>query len=155
MTTEEWLQFKVDRQRDVTGDVVHPTLCPKLTLNGVDFAIPPRKVRDDACLAPVFSEDGKVELDIKQPPVVLEWPEIATVFAGAPVRVTVECDQGHIHEAEIEDMAEHLEYFISCCELAGRALREQYSLSADDLTLMLAPGDGNALWIAQLIDWCA
>jgi len=155
MTFDQWKEFEAVHRREISGDVAHPDNCPKLTIFGVDFAIPSRKVQVTASLTPKF-DGGKATLTIHEPPEVPEWSEIKEVSLGAPVVPVNECPTcGHIQELQLEDMAGHVEYLGKCMELAARSLRCQYELSDDDLSLMFAPADINSTWLVDLLEWCA
>ena len=155
MTFEQWKEFEASHRREISGDVAHPDNCPKLTIFGVEFAIPSRKVQPTASLIPKFT-GGKVVLTALEAPEVPEWPEIKEVSLGAPVVPVNECPTcGHIQELQLEDMADHVEYFGKCMELAARALRCQYELSDDELSMMFEPLENNDTWLVGLLEWCA
>lgn len=137
--------------KPVTDGVPHGDLCPKLTLHGVAFAIPPRGVR----MVPRF--DG--------PAVRFEtvWPceeadvDARRLLALAPLKrdVCPRCGQAVGGRIEI-DPGGGSEFLALCFSLAGRLLRRFYDLDDHRLTELLSfPTDQPPTWIAELLAWSA
>ena len=120
--------------------VTHPDQCPKLRLQGVDFAIPPRGVQ----IVPTFDDEGKATLTVEG---VEQWPEIEGLLARLAGYVTdddelaIDCDK----DAEL------------ICELmtlARKVLLVQYELTNEQLSSLLAMSAGFLpTWVAGLIQW--
>lgn len=153
MTYDEWRQFKIDHQRDLVGDVQHPNDCPKLTIHGVEFAIPSRKPLDVIFKA-VFSGDD-VEIAIQPPPQLLEWPEIPEVFNEMLELIEQYHGEKTDGEIDISCVITNVKFLEKCCKLAAKALRRQYDLSDADLGQMIEFTLENNKWLPQLLGWCA
>jgi len=147
------LYFKQLRSRcarPVGNEVLHGDLCPKLTLHGVGFCIPPRTLR----VEPVFSGDGRTGVRLRCPGDFDSQARDLLKLAPLQTRVCRRCGQslgGHI---ELDD--EGGRFLAACFDLAGRLLRRQYDLSDEQLADLLAfDTDQPPVWIAQLLAWAA
>ena len=137
--------------KPASDGVLHGDLCPKLTLHGVEFAIPPRGVR----ISPRF--DGpSVRLDVIWPGGDLD-ADARRLLALAPLKreVCPRCGQAVGGRIEI-DPAGGSEFLALCFSLAGRLLRRYYDLDDHRLTELLSfPADQPPAWIAELLAWSA
>ena len=126
--------------------VRHPDECPKLTIQGIEWAIPPR----GTSVRPKFV-GGKVELAGTDD---LDWPEIAATIAAADARDEATCPTcGQPTEAALE--ASH-EFLVAGFALAARALRHQYDLTDDQLSDLLEFGSADLpVWTVELLAWAS
>lgn len=127
----------------------HPDRCPKLTLRGVEFAIPARGAK----VAPQF-KDGKVMVAIADQE---RWPQAEGLLASMPVverNVCPQCGQARTTTLEIE-VNSGTEFLVKAFELAAAMLRVQYDLTDEQLADLLAfDAADKPQWIGQLIRWC-
>ncbi len=143
-------QLRARCARPVNGDVLHGDLCPKLTLHGVGFCIPPRTLR----VEPVFDGDGRAGVRIRCPGDFDSHARALLKLAPLQTRVCRRC--GQIAGGRIELDGEGGKFLAACFDLAGRLLRRQYDLSDEQLADLLAfDTDQPPVWIAQLLAWAA
>ena len=142
-------EIEANHRKTRSQGAVHPDLCPKLTLHGVDFAIPPRGVE----VRPVFDgESVRTEMGGEQ-----DWPQADTLLRSAPVVAGQKCPAcGQTIGAElVVELTDSAEFLHQCFALSGKLLRAQYSLSGGQLADLLAFGATESpQWIAQLLRWC-
>ena len=142
-------KLEVRRRRGLPG-AEHPDQCPKLTLHGVGFAIPPRRSRVVPTFTPVglvVETQGGTDL-----PESRRLVELAEVAEQAPCP---ECGRPHrvCLAVRVENDAEFLR---TAFLLAGKLLDRQYDLSAEQKAALLAfDSDRLPIWIPQLLAWCA
>jgi hypothetical protein len=130
-------------------EALHPDACPKLTLHGVAFAIPPRGGR----IAPVFAPGGPtVEARGAE-----DWPqarrllELAEVVEHEPFGL---CGQPRRLSLRVT-LERDAEFLRLAFALTGALLDRQYRLTDEQKTLLLAfEADRLPQWIPQLLAWC-
>jgi len=136
--------------RPVGNEVLHGDLCPKLTLHGVGFCIPPRTLR----VEPVFSGDGRTGVRLRCPGDFDSQARDLLKLAPLQTRVCRRCGQSTGGRLELD--GEGSKFLAACFDLAGRLLRRQYDLSDEQLADLLAfDTDQPPAWIAQLLAWAA
>jgi hypothetical protein len=152
MTPEQrqpWQRLEVASRRPVGPGSRHPDECPKLTLRGAAFAIPPRGLR----VVPEFGPQG-VSVSVAG---TRDWPEADNLLRLAPIRPEEVCPQcGRALRASLRTGADDdIAFLTACFALAGRLLDEQYELTPSQKAELLAfPSNEVPAWIAQLLQWC-
>ena len=130
--------------------MAHPDQCPKLTLHGVGFAIPPRGMR----IVPEFGPGG-VTVSATE---VERWPEAKKLLAIASIHPGEACQRcGRPADAVLEvDLKRDIEFLATSFGLAGELLDRQYDLTPQQKADLLAfDSDRIPVWIVQLLRWCA
>jgi len=138
------------RSRRGLSDADHPDDCPKLTLHGAAFSIPPRRSR----VVPAFTPDGLVveTRDGTDPPESCRLVELAEIREQASCPTCGRPQRIHL-TVRVDDNAEFLRIAFV---LAGKLLDRQYDLTADQKTALLAfDSDRLPTWISQLLAWCS
>jgi hypothetical protein len=146
---QRYVRLEARARRAVGDGAVHPDLCPKLTLHGVAFAIPPRDIR----VLPEFSAAG-VTMSI----VGLDrWPEADRVLALATSEgedVCPACGRPRIASVEV-DLDRSRDFLSASFGLAAELLARQYEVSDQEKAELLAfPLDRAPVWLTQLLHWC-
>jgi len=143
-----WKELEVASRRS-KGDGRHPDECPKLTLHGVEWAIPPR----GAQIVPTFSDDG-VEIVCSSEE---DWPEAEKVISLVPMKersFCPQCKQPTSVELEV-DLDSNNDFLKACFGLAGKLLDKQYTLTPEQKGELLAlNADDVPEWILELLRWC-
>ena len=147
---ERYKQLETRARRKLGDAALHPDLCPKLTLHGVGFAIPPRGGRVTPTFGPQGVAVSVVGLD--------EWPEAKELLHRARSGKAETCPTcgRTLPGPPALDADRDVDFLAAAFVLAGRLLDRQYELSRQDKSDLLAfRGDGLPEWIVQLLCWCA
>jgi len=127
--------------------VRHPDECPKLTIQGLDWAIPPNG-RDTA---PVFADDEVVDVRVEPG---LDWPEIAAIIAAAEFEDVAVCE--YCGATVTTNLLAGSDFMLGAYKLAVRALRAVYDLPAERLAELLTIPPGEIPdWMVTLLAWAA
>jgi len=138
-------RLEVTRRR---ADAPHPDECPKLRLHGVLFGIPPRR---EAGVSFRFDGDGAHVTGQEAEPM----PEVRAIADAARIRRRACPRCGRVLTGRLTvDPHGDVEFLELCATLAGRLLRRHYTLTDDELAVLLAfdaqhPPD----WLAQVVQW--
>jgi hypothetical protein len=147
---DRYRQLETRARRKVGGHVLHPDLCPKLTLHGVGFAIPPRGAR----IVPAFGPGG-----VTVSTAGLEgWPQARELLRLARLRRDETCQTyGPSPGASLDvDAQRDADFLLASFDLAARLLDRQYELTDHEKAELLAfRSDEMPAWIVQLVCWCA
>jgi len=148
--THRYRELEAAARRPTGAGVLHPDRCPKLTLHGVAFAIPPRGGR----VSPVFGPHGvTVALDGME-----SCPQAEALLTSAPVRTDGTCAScGRPAPGPLEvDPEGDVAFLAAAFELAARLLDSQYDLTEEQKADLLAfDSDRVPRWLVQLLRWCA
>lgn len=148
MDVEAVKKLEVDCRRGL-GEAPHPDRCPKLTLHGVAFAIPPRR----SSVVPVFGSDG---VKIETHPGV-NWQETTRLVELAEIAEQEPCPEcGQPRSVSLSVTVEqNAEFLRTAFSLAGKLLDRQYDLPAErKADLLRFDTDRLPAWIAELLEWC-
>jgi len=148
MDPEAVRKLEAERRRGL-GEALHPDRCPKLTLHGVAFAIPPRR----RCVVPVFAPDG-VKIQTRDG---VDFPEPSRLVELADVAEQEPCPEcGQPRSVSLAVTVEHnAEFLRTAFSLAGKLLDRQYDLSAERKADLLKFDAGRLpAWIPELLAWC-
>lgn len=146
---DRYRRLEAGARRPVGDGALHPDSCPKLTLHGAEFAVPPRGRR----IAPVFAPEGVRVSTVGAD----DWPEAERLLETAVVRPAEPCPQcGRARRAALEvDLQRDVEFLARAFELAGDLLDRQYELTAEQKAELLSfETDELPEWLAQLLRWC-
>ena len=146
---DRYVRLEARARRAVGEGVLHPDQCPKLTLRGVAFAIPSRGVR----VVPEFAADG-VRASIAG---LDSWPEADRVLQlaeGDHENVCPECRRPLAASIKV-DLDRNRAFLVASFDLAEKLLAEQYELSDEEKSELLAFSvDQAPTWLIQLLQWC-
>lgn len=146
---EHYKAVEARARRKVGDGVLHPDGCPKLTLHGADFAVPPRGGRVVATFTPRGVGVTAIEAD--------DWPEADRFLRLARTRQQDVCQTcgGSCGGGLRADARSDGEFLAAAFELAGRLLDKQYELTDEQKAELLSFGTRAApQWIPQLLRWC-
>jgi len=146
---EQYRAMEVAARRPVGAGVRHPDRCAKLTLHGVDFAVPRRGIR----IVPDFRPAG-VTISAEGAD---HWPEAQGLLDRLPPRPPEPCPTcGHCGPAMLEvDLRRDVDFLAAAFVLAAKLLDRQYELSDEQKSELLSfQSDEVPAWIAQLLHWC-
>ena len=141
---DRYRRLEVEARRGIGAGVLHPDQCPKLTLHGVDFAIPPL----GTAIVPVFV-DGKLEHVESRSRDDIPVGEFLDLLPAPRTDVCPTCGQVIGGELDLSEDAKILE---AAFNLAARALLSQYTLSDGAIGELLA-WSPDACWLGQLVSW--
>ena len=142
-------QLRARSARPVGDGVLHGDLCPRLTLHGVGFCIPPRALR----VEPSFDGDGSMYVRVRSTGDFDAPARALLKLAPLQTRTCRRCGQSVGGQIRLDDKGEFL---AACFGLAARLLRRQYDLNNEQLADLLAfDSDKPPAWVAQLLAWAA
>lgn len=142
-------ELEVRRRRSLS-EAPHPDECPKLTLHGAPFAVPPRRAR----VVPVFGADG---LSIETHDGT-DWPQSRRLVELVEVRQRDHCPEcgRPRHVSVAVSVQSNAEFLTAAFSLASRLLDRQYTLTAQQKSRLLAfDADRLPAWIPELLEWCS
>lgn len=128
------------------SDALHPDVCDKLHIRGVQWAIPPRGLK----ISPVFHGDS-VSVTCRMD----DWPEATQLLELARVtedRFCLRC--GQARRVSLEISQQDTQFLARLYELAAQLLGRQYELTQQQLVELLSFERQVPAWVGQLLQWC-
>jgi len=155
MDAAEVRRLEAAARRPLGPAVLHPDRCPKLTLHGVAFAVPPLRRAEEMSFVPVFGPQG-LALQLQDggsgdPELLREAREIVAALPAFRQQPCPAC--GRPRQTLLEIDPRRQQAFLSrLAAYAAALLRRQYVLSDDDLSRLLAfSADRVPAWLHQVI----
>lgn len=152
-----WNKINIEKLRPQGPGVIHPDGCPKLTLKGVEWAVPPRFPEKGVMIKPVFGETVESEIVVSDGE---NWPSFPEAEAFEKLSPEVEametCEAcGSVLSAKIGVDPEADKQLINAAlALTAALLRHNYDLNNSQLIeLLTIEGKELPLLIATLMEW--